>query len=76
MPKDETRFVVTLDEGVPNVTLVEPGDNPALVFIATAADAEAVRAGSLNLNVGFMQGRVKSAGDMKQVMELLRAVAR
>ncbi|MBA2607611.1 MAG: SCP2 sterol-binding domain-containing protein [Actinobacteria bacterium] len=73
MPKDETRFVVTVANGAPTVTLVEPGDTPPLVFTATAADAEAVRSGALNLNVGFMQGRVKTAGDMRQALDLLRS---
>jgi putative sterol carrier protein len=75
VPKDETRFVVTVNGGKPAVTLIDASEAPDLVFTATAADAEAVRTGDLNLNVGFMQGRVKCAGDMRQMIEVLRSVA-
>ena len=33
--------------------------------------AEALQNGELNLNVAFMQGRVKAAGDMTKLMALL-----
>lgn len=75
MPKDETQFAVALSEGRPVVTVLEAGVTADVVFTATAAITESVRNGELNLNVGFMQGRVKAAGDMKQLMELLRSVS-
>ncbi|HUR76631.1 MAG TPA: SCP2 sterol-binding domain-containing protein [Acidimicrobiales bacterium] len=70
MPKD-TQYVVTLsDEGALAVAPAEPG--AAVVFTAAPADAEALAAGALDLNVAFMQGRVKAAGDMKALLDLLR----
>ena len=37
----------------------------------SAADAAAVGAGALALDVGFMQGRVKIVGSMRVVLDLL-----
>ena len=42
-----------------------------LTFSMTAATAEAVRAGRLDPDVGYMQGRVKVAGDMTAFYDLL-----
>ena len=76
MPKDETQFAVALADGRPVVTVLEPGATAAVVFTATAASTEAVRTGELSLNVGFMQGRIKAAGDMKELMQILAAAPR
>jgi hypothetical protein len=42
-----------------------------LTFSMTATTADAVRDGSLDLDVGYMQGRVKVAGDMAAFYDLL-----
>lgn len=69
MPKDP-QWVISVDDSGLTVTPLE-GD-PPVVFTATPADAEAVQSGSLDLSVAFMQGRVKAAGDMKELYALLR----
>lgn len=71
MAASDPQFVIAVtDDGV-TVTPLEAGADAPIVFTAKSADAEAVAAGALNLNVGFMQGRVKAAGDMRALMELL-----
>ena len=42
-----------------------------LTFSMTPATAEAVRGGALDPDVGYMQGRVKVAGDMAAFYDLL-----
>jgi len=55
--------------------LVDAGPGPAAdadaVLTLTAADARAVVAGHLDPSVAFMQGRMKVAGDMGVVLDLL-----
>jgi len=74
MAASDPQFVITFDGGKLRVTPLQPGDDASLVFTAKAADAEALQNGDLNLNVAFMQGRVKAAGDMTKLMELLPQV--
>jgi putative sterol carrier protein len=69
MPKDP-QYVITVDDTGLTVTPLE-GD-AAVVFTAAPADAEAMQSGALDLNVAFMQGRVKAAGDMRELFALLR----
>jgi len=76
MPKDETQFAVALADGRPVVTVLERGATAPVVFTATEAFVEALRTGELSLNVGFMQGRIKAAGDMKELFQLLGAAPR
>ena len=40
-------------------------------FLITRADAAQIAAGELDLHAGFMQGRVKMAGDMGRFMAVL-----
>ena len=68
MPKD-AQYVVTIDDGGYTVAPADP-DAPVL-WTLTPADAEALQAGSLDLNVAFMQGRAKAAGDGKALLEFL-----
>ena len=69
MPKD-AQYVITLGDGGLTVAPLD-GDAP-LVFTATPADAEALAAGTLDLAVSFMQGRVKAAGDNRALLDLLK----
>ncbi len=48
-----------------------PGDAPDAVLTLTDVDAQAVLAGDLDSSVAFMQGRMKVAGDMAIVLDLL-----
>lgn len=69
MPKD-AQYAITLAGDQLTVTPLE-GDAP-VVFTATPADAEALGAGTLDLAVAFMQGRVKASGDGRALLELLK----
>ncbi len=71
MPKD-AQWVISVDDSGLTVTPLE--GQASVVFTATPADAEAVQSGALDLNVAFMQGRVKAAGDMKELYALLHRV--
>ncbi|MEY2470214.1 MAG: sterol transfer family [Actinomycetota bacterium] len=71
MAASDPQFVITIGDGKLNVAPLQPGDDASLVFTAKPADAEALQNGTLNLNVAFMQGRAKAAGDMTKLMELL-----
>lgn len=42
-----------------------------VVFTFTPADADAFRAGELDLSVGFMRGQVKMAGDFGTLLRVL-----
>ena len=46
-----------------------------LTFSMTPETAAAVRAGELDPDVGYMQGRIKVAGDMARFFELLPLAA-
>jgi len=48
-----------------------PGDAPDTTVSLSVADARAVVDGALQLSVAFMQGRLKVAGDMGIVLDLL-----
>ena len=69
MPKD-AQYVVALDDGSLTVAPLD-GDAP-VIWTLVPADAEALQSGSLNLNVAFMQGRAKAAGDGRALLELLK----
>jgi putative sterol carrier protein len=71
MAASDPQFVITVADGRVSVAPLETGVDAPLVFTAKSADAEAVASGELNLNVGFMQGRIKAAGDMRALMDLL-----
>ncbi len=48
-------------------------DDPELVLTTTAADARAMLDGTLDVNVAYMQGRLKTAGDTAVLFRLLPA---
>lgn len=74
MPKDEAQFTIVAEGTALTVTPLEAGSDATLVFTSKAADLDAIGKGEVDLNVAFMQGRVKAAGDMKQLFALLRGV--
>ena len=48
----------------------------AVVFTLTPADAEAMKAGSLDLSVAFMRGTAKMAGDFGVLLHVLPVLSR
>jgi putative sterol carrier protein len=74
VPKTDAQYVITVQGGAVSVTPAS-GD-AALVWTLVPGDAEAVQNGELDLNVAFMQGRVKAAGDNALLLQTLRAAPR
>lgn len=64
-----------LEVGETIVTRDAPPADPQITFTLTAADADAYRAGSLDLSVGFMRGQVKMAGDFGALLRVLPRLA-
>ena len=54
-----------------DVHLGAVGDEPALVLTTTAPAARAMLDGTLDPNVAYMQGRLKTAGDSALLLRLL-----
>jgi putative sterol carrier protein len=69
---DLTERVQVVVSGGPDgeVRLGAAGE-PDLVFTTTAPDARALLDGTLDVNVAFMQGRLKTAGDNALLLRLL-----
>jgi hypothetical protein len=62
-------WAVEVDDVVVHLDEVPP--DPDVVFTFTQTDADAYRAGSLDLAVGFMRGQVKMAGDFAALFRCL-----
>jgi hypothetical protein len=60
-----------------SVARVEADDTEAaVVFTLTPADAEALKAGTLDLSVAFMRGTAKMAGDFGVLLHVLPVLSR
>ena len=59
----ERRSVVIADGVVVSANHGEPATAPDVVFTVTPALAEQLRAGDLDVSVGFMRGEIKMSGD-------------
>jgi putative sterol carrier protein len=75
-PGGDVQAHLRIDDGV--VVRASIGSDPAadVALTAPAADAAAMAAGTLDPNVAFMQGRMKTAGDPGLLLELLEHVDR
>lgn len=74
LPDGDASWHVRVDDGV--VAEVAPGA-PAtadLTLTVPAAIAESIAAGDLTASAAFMQGRMKTAGDLGLVLDVLAAV--
>lgn len=70
--KEHARSHMRVDSGAVSATGAGPAPEPAdIVFTLTPPDADAVRAGALDLAVGFMRGQIKMAGDFGALLHLL-----
>jgi hypothetical protein len=52
------------------------GTDASVVFTLTPADAEALKAGTLDLSVAFMRGTTKMAGDYGVLLHVLPLLSR
>lgn len=76
MPAGDVNFTLEAVDGAPVVTRLEKGDVPPVMYTAKAPELDALEAGQLDVNVAFMQGKVKAAGDMQQILATLKALKR
>ena len=67
----EVRYFWVLEDGVPVGGAVGSVEDPDVTITMGWADAVAVQRGTLDPNVAFMQGRLKVAGSMGVMMNLL-----
>jgi hypothetical protein len=71
--KNELRRHVARVDGAAVKTDAEgPAD---ITFTVTEADEQALRAGDLDLSVGFMRGQIKMAGDFGKLLHFLPLTA-
>jgi len=70
-PDGEVRYALAVVDG--HLDQVALGDDPSaeVTLLQTYADARQVAEGIVDLNVAFMQGRVKVTGDMGKVLALM-----
>jgi len=70
--KEQARYHMRIDAGAVAESGAGPAPEPAdVVFTLTPPDADALRAGTLDLSVGFMRGQIKMAGDFGALLHLL-----
>ncbi len=74
LPDGDASWQVQVDDGM--VAEVAPGApaSAALTLTMPAAIAGAVAGGELTASAAFMQGRMKTAGDLGLVLDVLAAV--
>jgi hypothetical protein len=70
-PDGEKKYFFRIDGGHLVDSSIGAADNADVTVTSTWDDAVAVSKGDLDPSVGFMQGKIKVAGDMKKVLALL-----
>jgi len=70
-PSGEVAYAVAIEDGQVVAATLGRGDEADVTFTESFPDAVAIARGELDLHVGFMQGRVKFAGDMGALMRVL-----
>jgi hypothetical protein len=74
LPDGDASWLVRVDDGV--VAEVAPGaaKGAALTLTLPAAIADSVAAGETTVSAAYMQGRMKTSGDLGLVLDVLSAV--
>jgi len=70
-PDGDVRYWTVVDDGRTVEQRLGQIDNADITLTTTYADSLAVQRGELDVSVAFMQGRLKVAGDMAKVLQLL-----
>jgi putative sterol carrier protein len=70
-PDGDVTYVVAFEDGQLAAASLGADESAEVTLTETYADAQAMARGDLDLHVGFMQGRVKLAGDMGVFLELV-----
>jgi hypothetical protein len=71
----DVKMRIRLVDGRPVEIGTEPGPDPELTLTVPAAEADAIRAGTLDPSVAFMRGRLKTVGDNALLLGVLAATA-
>jgi hypothetical protein len=70
-PGGDVRYVTVIEEGRTVAQRRGDASDADVTITTTYADAAAIQRGDLDINAGFMQGRVKVGGDMAKLLALL-----
>jgi predicted lipid carrier protein YhbT len=70
-PEGDVHYFWVLEDGRLKESALGRIDDPDVTLTAGWADAVAIQTGALDPNVAFMQGKMKVAGSMALMMELL-----
>jgi predicted lipid carrier protein YhbT len=70
-PEGDVHYFWVLEDGRLKKSALGRIDDPDVTLTAGWADAVAIQTGELDPNVAFMQGKMKVAGSMALMMELL-----
>jgi alkyl sulfatase BDS1-like metallo-beta-lactamase superfamily hydrolase len=74
-PDGDVRYLTVIDDGRTVEQRAGAADADVTITM-THPDAVAIQRGELDLNAGYMQGRVKVAGDMAKLLDLLPLTGR
>lgn len=72
-PDGQVTYVEVFEDGRLTSASVGSSDDVDITFNETYPDAVAIAKGELDLHVGFMQGRVKAAGNIGALLAVLPA---
>ena len=70
-PEGEIRHYLVLEDGQLRDARLGAADDPDLSFTLSYDDGVLIQQGELDPNAAFMQGRLKAAGDMAMLMQLM-----
>ena len=70
-PTGDVRYLTIIEDGRTVEQRVGVDSDADVTITTTYDDAVAIQRGELDINAGFMQGRVKVGGDMAKLLDLL-----
>jgi hypothetical protein len=70
-PDGQVAYTLVVEDGRLAEAALHPDDSAQVTLAQTYDDALAIARGELDLNVAYMQGRVKAAGDIGALMAVM-----
>lgn len=70
-PAGQVAYTLAVEDGRLAAASLRPDDEAEVTLAQTYDDARAIARGELDLNVAFMQGRVKAVGDIGALMAVM-----
>ena len=74
-PAGDVTFHSVIDDGLVEELGLGPGVDADVSLTVTYSDAAAILKGDLDVNVAYMQGRMKTAGDPGKLLEVLASTS-